>query len=242
MNGGDRDDAEPVGGDVSAAGRVWALLRPRAGRGQLLACALCLLLGFAVAAQVTSNRADTTFGSARQDELVGILSDVTERSDRLRADIRELEDTKARLERDGRGAAALEEARRRATAYGILAGTLPATGPGIELLIDDPGGRVRASVLLDTVQELRDAGAEVIQVNDVRAGVDSYFLDAPGRRGIDMDGTRLTPPYLLLVIGDPHTLATALNIPGGVLKTLRNAGANGLITQREKVAVRAVRS
>jgi uncharacterized protein YlxW (UPF0749 family) len=44
------------------------------------------------------------------------------------------------------------------------------------------------------------------------------------------------------VIGDPHTLATALNIPGGVLKTLRNSGANGLITQREKVAIHAVRS
>jgi uncharacterized protein YlxW (UPF0749 family) len=170
------------------------------------------------------------------------LSDVTERSDRLRGDIRDLEDTKARLERDDQGQAALEEADRRATSYGILAGTLPATGPGIELFIDDPGKRVRASVLLDTMQELRDAGAEVIQVNDVRAGVDSYFLDAPGRSGIDMDGRHLEPPYRLLVIGDPHTLSTALNIPGGVLKTLRNSGANGLITQREKVAIHAVRS
>ncbi len=222
-------------------GRVWTLLRPRASRSQLVTCALCLLLGFAVGAQVKSNRADTTFASARQDELVGILSDVSERSDRLRGDIRDLENTKANLERDGQGQTALEEARRRATSYGILAGTLPATGPGIELFIDDPGRRVRASVLLDTVQELRDAGAEVLQVNDVRAGVDTYFLDAPGR-GVDMDGRRLDPPYRLLVIGDPHTLATALNIPGGVMKTLKNAGANGLISQREKVAIRAVRS
>jgi uncharacterized protein YlxW (UPF0749 family) len=229
-------------GGTTALGRAWTALRPRATRSQLLTCVLCLFLGFAVAAQVKSNRADNTFASARQDELVGILSDVTERSDRLRGDIRELEDTKARLERDGKGRAALEEADRRATTYGILAGTLPATGPGIELLIADPGRRVRANVLLDTVQELRDAGAEVIQVGDVRAGVDSHFLDAPGRGGIDMDGRHLEPPYRLLVIGDPHTLATALNIPGGVLKTLRSSGANGLITQREKVAIRAVRS
>jgi uncharacterized protein YlxW (UPF0749 family) len=230
------------GGEATVLGRAWAVLRPRATRSQLLTCVLCLLLGFAVAAQVKSNRADTTFASARQDELVGILSDVSARSDRLRGDIRDLEDTKARLERDGQGQAALEEAGRRATTYGILAGTLPATGPGIELFIDDPGTKVRASVLLDTVEELRDAGAEVIQVNDVRAGVDSYFLDAPARDGIDMDGRHLRPPYRLLVIGDPHTLATALNIPGGVMKTLRNSGANGLITQREKVAVSAVRS
>jgi uncharacterized protein YlxW (UPF0749 family) len=221
--------------------QIWAVLRPRTSRAQLLAGVLCLVLGFAVAAQVKSTRADTTFAAARQDELVGILSDLSERSDRLREDIRDLEDTKSRLERDSQGQTALEEARRRATTYGILAGTLPATGPGIELTIHDPGGRVRATVLLDTVQELRDAGAEVIQVNDVRAGVDSYFVDAPGRT-IDMDGRRLRAPYRLLVIGDPHTLTTALNIPGGVLRTLKNTGANGLITQREKVAISAVRS
>jgi uncharacterized protein YlxW (UPF0749 family) len=220
---------------------VWALLRPRASRSQLLTCVLCLLLGFAVAAQVKANRADTTFAAARQDELVGILSDLSDRSERLRLDIRELEDTRARLERDSQGQTALEEARRRATTYGILAGTLPATGPGIELNIDDPSGRIRASVLLDTVEELRDAGAEVIQVNDVRAGVDSYFADAAGG-GIEMDARRLRAPYRLLVIGDPHTLTTALNIPGGVMKTLSNAGATGSITQREKVAVNAVRS
>jgi uncharacterized protein YlxW (UPF0749 family) len=221
--------------------RAWALLRPRASRSQLVVCVLCLLLGFAVAAQVKSNRADTTFATARQDELVGILSDLSERSDRLRGDLRDLEDTKARLERDGQGAAALDEARRRAVTYGILAGTLPASGPGIELSIDDPGRRVQASMLLDTVEELRDAGAEVIQVNDVRAGVDTYFLDASGG-GVDMDGRRIAPPYRLLAIGDPHTLATALNIPGGVMKTLKSVGANGLITQREKMAISAVRS
>jgi uncharacterized protein YlxW (UPF0749 family) len=214
-------------------------MKPKAW--QLITGALCLLLGFAVAAQVKSNRADTTFAAARQDELVGILSDLSERSDRLREDIRELEDTKARLERDSQGQTALEEARRRASTYGILAGTVPASGPGIELYIGDPGGRVRATVLLDTIQELRDAGAEVIQVNDIRAGVDTYFLDVAGG-GIDMDGHRLRPPYTLLVIGDPHTLTTALNIPGGVMKTLKNTGANGLITQREKVDIRAVRS
>ena len=217
------------------------VLRPRSSRGQVLAGVLCLVLGFAVAAQVKANRADTAFAAARQDELVGILSDLSERSDRLREDIRELEDTKARLERDSQGQTALEEAHRRAMTYGTLAGTLPATGPGIELTIHDPGGRVRANMLLDTVQELRDAGAEVIQVNDVRAGVDSYFLDAPANT-INMDGRRLRAPYRLLVIGDPHTLTTALNIPGGVIRTLKNAGANGLITQRETVAISAVRS
>jgi uncharacterized protein YlxW (UPF0749 family) len=217
------------------------LLRPRASRGQLIGGMLCLILGFAVAAQVQSNEAGTTFATARQDELAGILADLSQRSDRLRADIRDLEDTRAKLQRDGQGEAAMAEARRRAATYGVLAGTLPAAGPGIELDIDDPSRRVLSTVLLNAVQELRDAGAEVIQINDIRVGVDTFFLDRPGG-GIEIDRRHLDPPYRFLVIGDAHTMSTALNIPGGVMKSIQTTGAAGSITQRDQIAIRAVRS
>ncbi|MCQ0011743.1 DUF881 domain-containing protein [Actinomadura madurae] len=227
--------AEPGGLPALAA-----LLRPRTGSGQVMAGLLCLLLGFAFVAQVRSTERDTTFATARQDELVGILSDLGQRSERLRGDLRDLEQTKAELERDARGGTALEDARERAATYGLLAGTLPAEGPGIELVIGDPGGRVRALGLLDALEELRDAGAEVIQVNDVRAGVDTHFVDA--RDGVRADGTLLAAPYRFLAIGDPHTLTTALNIPGGVVRTLEGAGATVLIARRAKVTVGAIRS
>ena len=216
------------------------LLRPRFTRGQFVGALLCLVLGFAVVAQIGSNERDTTFATARQDELVGVLSDLGQRSERLRGDLRELEDTKARLDRDAEGGTALEEARKRADTYGLLAGTVPAEGPGIELLIGDPGGAVKAIDLLDALEELRDAGAEVIQVNNVRAGVDTHFLDDRGR--VQADGTPLTAPYRFLAIGDPHTMTTALDIPGGLVRTLRGAGASVSITPRAKLAVDAVRS
>ena len=38
----------------------------------------------------------------------------------------------------GRSEAALEQARRRAQLLGVLAGTVPARGPGLLLTIDDP--------------------------------------------------------------------------------------------------------
>jgi uncharacterized protein YlxW (UPF0749 family) len=190
---------------------------------------------------VHSNDKGTKFATARQDELVGILGDLSQRSDRLRSDIRDLDDTKAGLQHDTQGQAAMEDARRRAETYGILAGTLPATGPGIELTVNDPQARVHAASLLDTLEELRDAGAEVVQVDDVRVGVSTYFTDAPGG-GAMADGHPLARPYHFLVIGDPHTLATALNIPGGVLRTLHTSGAEGVVTQRQKITIQAVRS
>lgn len=222
--------------------RAWlGLLRPRASGWQLVGGALCLVLGFAIAIQVRATNADTTFATARQDELVGILADLSQRSERLRGDIRELEGTKAGLQRDGQGGTALREARRRATAYGILAGTLSAAGPGIQLDVTDPGHRVRANALLDAMEELRDAGAEVMQIGDVRVGVDTYFEDTPGG-GILVDGRPLTAPYRFLAIGDPHTLATAMIIPGGVIKSLQTAGATGTITQSQQIVIRAIRS
>jgi uncharacterized protein YlxW (UPF0749 family) len=218
-----------------------ALLRPRLNRGQLIVAVLCAVVGFASVTQVHSNERGTKFATARQDELVGILGDLSQRSDRLRSDIRDLDDTKVGLEHDTQGQAALDDARKRAETYGILAGTLPATGPGIELTVDDPNDRVRAASLLDTLEELRDAGAEVVQVDDVRVGVSTYFTDASDG-GVLADGHPLTRPYRFLAIGDPHTLATALNIPGGVLPTLRNSGADGTVTQRQKITIQAVRS
>ncbi|XVQ15347.1 DUF881 domain-containing protein [Spirillospora sp. CA-255316] len=216
------------------------LLRPRRTWGQLVAGLLCLLVGFAAVAQVRSNQRDTTFATARQDELVGVLSDLSQRSERLRGDLRELEETKAGLERDAEGETALREARERAATYGLLAGALPAEGPGIELVIGDPSRRVRAVNLLDALQELRDAGAEVIQVNQVRAGTATYFLDTPGG-GIQADGTPLTAPYRFLVIGDAHTMTTALNIPGGVVRTLQGVGATTAVTSRARIEIRVTR-
>lgn len=221
--------------------RLLDVLRPRASRVQAVVAVLCLVLGFAMAAQVRANREDAGFATARQDELVGILDTLSQRSERLRAEIRGLRETKAELEADSHGDAALAEARDRASAYAVLAGTVPAEGPGIELVIDDPDGKVTPSMMLDTLQELRDAGAEAIQVDDVRTVASTYF-EAAGGSGVAVGGRSISPPYRVLAIGDPHTLATALEIPGGILESLRGAGAEGVVTQREQVAVTAVRT
>lgn len=220
--------------------RLRAALRPRASRTQVLVGLLCLVLGFALVAQVHSNREEVEFSTARTDELVGILDTLSQRSERLRAEIRSLEDTKADLEQDSRGEAALAEARQRASTYAVLAGTVPVSGPGIELVINDPKGKVTPSMMLDTLQELRDAGAEAIQIAGIRTVTGSYFRDARGR-GIIVDGRRVVPPYRLLVIGDPHTLATALDIPGGITESLRGAGARGAVTEQEEISITAVR-
>ena len=147
---------------------VNTFLRPRVTRGAFAAALLCGLLGFAAVVQVRANQ-DAGLSGLRQSELIGILDDVSERSARLQDEAEDLERTRLELTTgQDRGRAAVQEARERAETLGILAGTLPAQGPGIELTIPDETGLVEADVLLDAVQELRDAGAEAVQVGDAR--------------------------------------------------------------------------
>jgi uncharacterized protein YlxW (UPF0749 family) len=198
------------------------------------------LLGFGLVVQLRSNTASNGLAAARQEDLVRILDDLSSREERLRRQIALLEAARNRLSTTGdRDAAALEEAMSRSTALGILAGTLPAQGPGIELRMTDPGGRLRAEDMLDAVEELRAAGAEAIQVGSVRIGLDSAFTDSD--EGLRVDGRALQSPYVVLAIGDPATLATALNIPGGVVDSTRAAGGEATIAQRHRLVIRALR-
>ncbi len=208
-------------------------------RGQIAAAVLLGLLGFAVAVQVRATQ-DAGLSGLRQSDLIRVLDDVGERSARLQVEARELERTRDRLTSSSGGRrAALEESRRRAETLGIFAGTLPAQGPGIELTIPDPRGEVGPEVLLDTVQELRDAGAEAMQIGTVRVVASTSFVEAEGG-GVRVDGTVLQAPYRVVAIGDQRALATGLAIPGGVIEVLAGKGSTAVVAERSEVTVDAL--
>lgn len=221
---------------------TWRRLRrmgkPRMTRGNLLATGLTLCLGFAIATQIQQTQ-ETGLTSLRQDELVRVLDDVNQRSSRLDQQVRELEAQREVLTSGANTAAeAAAQAQKRLDQLSILAGTAPARGPGIALTISDPSGAVRGPVLLDVLQELRDAGAEVVQVGGVRVVAGSFFTDAG--TSVTLDGQPLSRPFVFLAIGDPKTMASAMQIPGGIVDTARRLGANAVIEERGTVEITAL--
>ncbi len=214
---------------------------PRATRAMLLAFVLMLWLGFALATQVrqTSTQGLSTL---REDELVRLLENVQRDNVRLAAEQQALQAERDKLvsgqESTAEARAAIQQ---RIDTLGILTGTLPAKGPGIELTISDPKGAVTAPLLLDAVEELRDAGAEAIQIDDVRVVASTYFTDG-GTGVVSLSGTRLTAPYVIRAIGDPNTLAAAMEIPGGVSDTMRQASASMTSTRPNVVRVDALQT
>jgi len=228
------DEQKPVGPTAS-------LERPATtALNRVVVALLCGLLGFAVVLQVQRTASGDTLQTARPDDLVQILDGLQRREDDLNVEIAELQDTLGRLQRSGASSAeALAEADRQAEALGILTGRVPATGPGVIIEISDPDRRIPPEVMLDAIQELRNAGAEAFQVGAVRVGVDSAFTGSGGT--ITLDGVALVAPYRVTAIGDPPTLAAALAIPGGVLDTVRRAGGSMTVEQSDSVTIDALR-
>ncbi len=240
-----QDDPQPdaTGQDRSAPGgwrRLAEALRPRLSRSQLLAGVLCAAVGFALVVQVQQSASDQ-LSSARQEDLVRLLDEVTQRADRLDDEVARLEATRDELASGtGQAQAALELARERAQSEGILSGRLPAEGPGVEISILDPDGRLAAAQLFNVLEELRNAGAEAIELNGVRLVTSSWFVDRDGV--IVVDDQELSSPYRWTAIGDPATISPALEIPGGAFATVRNKGARVTLLSQDLVQVTAVRA
>jgi len=234
---------EPGQGEPEPAAEPAAAPPPRRRRDPMAAAligVLTLLLGFAFAVQVRNTGDDQFLAGAREEDLVRILDSLDAQEARLREQIAEQRSALQQLSNsDSRNATALEEARRRAEAIGILNGTIPARGPGLVMTIRDPEEAVRVADVLDAIQELRGAGAETMQIDGVRVGVSTAVTGQPG--GLMIDGHPITAPYEFIVIGSPQNMQTAMNIPGGVVPRITGRGGSVEIEPSEEVLVDALR-
>ncbi|GAA1851462.1 DUF881 domain-containing protein [Asanoa iriomotensis] len=218
--------------------------RKRRGTAGVIILVLLALLGFTLAIQLRGKSVDSDLAAMREDDLVRLQSDLQAQDDRLRREIASLQDSQRQLQSGAQGrAAALEEATKRADELAILAGTAAATGPGLTIRFIAGPQPIAASDILNAVQELRGADAEAMQISGtgggapVRIVASTYFIDSDG--GLEVSGRRLTGPYTITVIGDPPTMRTALNIPDGLVPSIKADGGNVIVDEHDTVDVTA---
>ena len=241
-HGSKRDpDVRPPGEDDPGRDRLLAaLMRP--SRRQAVVAVLLAVLGFAFVVQVRDTAANDTYAGLRESELIQVLDGLTGTAERARREVDRLEARRDELQDESQArSAALAEAQQRVRTLNIIAGLVPVSGPGLRVTITETTSQVSVGSLLDTVQELRTAGAEAMELNDsIRLGADSSFEDAVG--GIELDDQLLESPYVLDVIGDPHILRTALTFSTGPVETLETLdGAKVTIEELESVEITSVR-
>jgi len=230
--------ARPARTSAEARFRLRRSLSPQRSGTQVVITVLFIALGFTLTAAVSGTANDSILANARQSDLVSLLDDLAQREARLQAENSRLENARETL-LGGDEYSALNEAKRRADALGVLAGSETIIGTGIEVSIS---GNLTASTLIDAIQELRDAGASAIQISDrglaVRLVANSWFADSPS--GITVSGTALQVPITISVIGDPSVLVPAIEIPGGLVDTVGSGGGEVKITESQNVDISAI--
>ncbi len=225
---------------LTGRARLRSAMVPRANRRQLLAGVLCAVLGFGAVTQAQSRDEGSVLQTARQSDLIQILDAQSQLAERLEDELADLQEARDAFSSDGdQQLLAIDQALQRREVLGVLAGTLPARGPGVSVTIADPDNVVTATRILGTIQELRNAGAEAIQINDVRVVATTYFVDAED--GLVVDGTPVSAPYRIVAIGEASTLETAMGIPGGVVDTFGTDGLRAAVAAEIEVVIDSLR-
>lgn len=209
------------------------------GARSITVMVLCVLLGIGIITQVRQEPTKN-LAAMRQDDLIRLLDELGRRNDELTTESQVLEQRLAELQSGAKSSqAAREAAQEQVRNRSILAGTVPVHGPGITLTIIDNDSVITAQMMVTVLEELRNAGAEAIELNSRRLTTSSWFV----REGTTLivDGESISSPYVFNAIGGAQTMSGALDIPGGALATIRTAGARSTVTQRDDIFITAVR-
>lgn len=119
----------------------------------------------------------------------------------------------------------------------LFAGLTDAVGPGVEVTLNDSVKKmpfsseqsnlsifIHDSDIASVVNELKGAGAEAIAINGQRVTVTSPIRCVGPV--IQVNKVVVAPPIVIRALGDPDTLAAALNMQQGVLEGLRMTDPN----------------
>lgn len=201
----------------------------RTSAGGIAAAAVALFLGVLVVTQV---RSQDVYSRSLQLEtpasLTTLIANLADRNSSLRDEIFDLR-LRVAAARDSvaAGKGSLSESQREIDQLKVFTARSEVKGPGVTVQIE---GAFDDRAMSDLVNELRNAGAEAIAINDERVGPRSWL--GPGPQGtLRLDGAQLNGPWTVRAIGSSEVIAVALSRTGGII------GQFALIYPRTRFAV-----
>jgi uncharacterized protein YlxW (UPF0749 family) len=185
-------------------------------RSQIAVAAVALALGLLVVVQLRAQEGGAGLAQLSSQDLTVLVANLNARNDQLRREVSLLEDELAALnENRSRGEESIDELRadlRRVRAY---TGLDPVGGPGVTISVAGP---IDGSGVEELINELRNAGAEAIGVEEIRIVTGVVVSGPPG--GASIAGIPLGPTFELSAIGAPDKLTGSLTRSGGVIAQL----------------------
>jgi uncharacterized protein YlxW (UPF0749 family) len=188
----------------------------RTPRSQAIVAAVAFFLGVLVVVQIRSQAGNNTLAAMSSQDLTFLVANLNTRNDQLRQEIATLQSQLATLESGGSlGASSVNELRAEIDRIRAWAGLDPVSGRGITITISGP---IAASAVEDLLNELKNAGAEAISIEEVRVVPQTVIGGVAG--AVSIDDTALGDSFTIRAIGTPETLTGSLARAGGIIAQL----------------------
>ncbi len=185
-------------------------------RNQLTIAAVMFVLGLLVVIQLQVQASGTAFAGLSSQDLTVLVANLNARNDQLRREAANLQRELATLTANAdRGDASLDELAADLQRVRLYAGLEPASGQGVVVIIRGPADALAVDGLLN---ELRNAGAEAMAVDDTRVVPGLVVVGGPG--DVTVDAVPVDDPIEIDAIGAPDKLTGSLTRSGGIIAQL----------------------
>jgi uncharacterized protein YlxW (UPF0749 family) len=177
---------------------------------------IAMLIGITLVAQFRSQARPTALSSLPVAELSTRIQTLSEANRQLRTALAEQRDLLEEYQAAGaQGFSALDVSREEVRRIRAFSGLSAVEGQGILVRVS---GSLDAIAVNDLLNELRNAGAEALSLDDVRVTASSVVVQ--GARTLEIDNVAIGRTFRLLAIGDADGLVAALQRPGGIVTQL----------------------
>jgi uncharacterized protein YlxW (UPF0749 family) len=183
---------------------------------QVTIAIVTFILGFLAYKQFQVQATSNTFAGLSTQDLTVLVANLNDRNDQLRSEISTLErELEVFGQNEQRGDASVDEVRADLRRVRLYAGVDAATGPGVSILVHGP---IDGTGIQDLINELRNAGAEAMAIDDIRIVPGVVSTGAAGE--VMLDGAPLADPFTIQAIGAPDKLTGSLTRSGGIIAQL----------------------
>ena len=202
---------------------------------------LCLILTFAITVQLRvsslseSESSQTKITDKLKDEIFRLNDENVKLAEKFQNTTSELDDARNQAAQNDSSSKDTSELIKK---YTIVSGKTDVTGQGIIIKYKPSDNEAKADMvkdLRDIVNEIKNAGAEAIEINNQRI-VGTTAIEMVKNK-IEINDTEVSENFIIKAIGDSNLMYSGLIRPGGTIENIKESGVSIEINSENTIKI-----
>ncbi len=202
---------------------------------------LCLILTFAITVQLRvsslseSESSQTKITDKLKDEIFRLNDENVKLAEKFQNTTSELDDARNQAAQND---SSLKDTSELIKKYTIVSGKTDVTGQGIIIKYKPSDNEAKADMvkdLRDIVNEIKNAGAEAIEINNQRI-VGTTAIEMVKNK-IEINDTEVSENFIIKAIGDSNLMYSGLIRPGGTIENIKESGVSIEINSENAIKI-----